>query len=312
MIKYFLCLRFLFVPVVLAMMTGCKSGNSDAGGGESIEPVTPVTITSISYQPMTDYIELNAVSSYLLKSFVKSNVVGYLSSGNIQLGQFVQRGQSLFVVTTKESRALGNTIDMLDSSLRFSGSNVIRANSSGFITQIDHQNGDYVLDGEQLAVITDKNSFVFLLDMPYELRPFIINKKNLELILPDGEKLNGRFDHAMPMMDSATQTQRIVIRVSPRHNIPENLIARVKIVKDNKPSAGTLPKEAVLTDETQTAFWVMKMIDSNTAVKVPIKKGIEANGRVEILSPSFNLQDKILLTGNYGLADTAHVRIENQ
>lgn len=302
----------LFGWMAVSLLTGCKSDPSGDEGDTPENIITPVTVTSVNYQPMTDYIELNAVSAYLLKSFVKSNVVGYLSSGNVQLGQFVQSGQALFTVITKEARALGNTVDVLDSSLRFTGRNVIRASSSGFITQIDHQNGDYVQDGEQLAVITDKNSFVFLLDMPYELRPFIVNKRNLELILPDGEKLNGRFDHAMPIMDSATQTQRIVIRVNPPHSIPENLIAKVRIIKDNKPSVETLPKEAILTDETQTDFWVMKMIDSSTAVKVPIKKGIEANGRVEILSPAFNLQDKILLTGNYGLTDTAHVRIENQ
>jgi hypothetical protein len=53
----------------------------------------------------------------------------------------------------------------------------------------------------------------------------------------------------------------------------------------------------------------MKMTDSITAVKVFIKKGIETKDRIEILSPGFSPQDKILLTGNYGLGDTAKVRI---
>ena len=53
----------------------------------------------------------------------------------------------------------------------------------------------------------------------------------------------------------------------------------------------------------------MKMIDSVTAVKVPVIRGMETTDRVEILRPQFTPQDKILLTGNYGLADTAKVRI---
>jgi hypothetical protein len=53
----------------------------------------------------------------------------------------------------------------------------------------------------------------------------------------------------------------------------------------------------------------MKMIDSVTAVKVPIIKGMETADRVEILRPQFQTGDKILLTGNYGLADTARVKI---
>jgi uncharacterized NAD(P)/FAD-binding protein YdhS len=71
-----------------------------------------------------------------------------------------------------------------------------------------------------------------------------------------------------------------------------------------------LPKAAVLSDETQSEFWVMKMISDSTAVKVPVKKGIETGDRIEILSPTFNPADKIIITGNYGLPDTAKVKIE--
>jgi hypothetical protein len=53
----------------------------------------------------------------------------------------------------------------------------------------------------------------------------------------------------------------------------------------------------------------MKMTDSVTAVKIPVKKGIETRERIEILSPAFSIKDKILLSGNYGLPDTARVRI---
>jgi uncharacterized NAD(P)/FAD-binding protein YdhS len=81
------------------------------------------------------------------------------------------------------------------------------------------------------------------------------------------------------------------------------------VIKSYKSSAASLPKSAILTDETQADFWVMKMMDSSTAVKTPIKKGIETADRVEILSPVFSNTDKILVTGNYGLGDTAKVKI---
>ena len=53
----------------------------------------------------------------------------------------------------------------------------------------------------------------------------------------------------------------------------------------------------------------MKLNNDSTAVKVPVKTGIETGDKVEILSPEFSLQDKILLNGNYGLADTALVTV---
>ena len=53
----------------------------------------------------------------------------------------------------------------------------------------------------------------------------------------------------------------------------------------------------------------MKLTDSVTAVKVPVQKGLETISKVEILSPALSASDKILLTGNYGLTDTAKVTI---
>jgi multidrug efflux pump subunit AcrA (membrane-fusion protein) len=138
----------------------------------------------------------------------------------------------------------------------------------------------------------------------------VLGKTNVELLLPDGTKLNGVVGEVMPTVDSASQTQNIVIRVATGKMIPENLIAKVRILKTAKANTQSLPKPAVLTDETESNFWVMKLIDSVTAVKVPIKKGLETKDKVEILSPVFTPSDKILVTGNYGLPDTAKVKVE--
>ena len=175
---------------------------------------------------------------------------------------------------------------------------------------MNHQNGDYVQDGEQLAAISEIKSFVFLLDLPYELRPYILNQKSVKLTMPDGEVLAGTIVQMMPTVDAISQTESVAIKVNAKHQIPENLIAKVRIVKMTKMNAISLPKKAILTDETQSNFWVMKMINASTAVKIPIQKGIELGERVEILSPKFQRSDKILVSGNYGLPDTASVKIE--
>jgi len=302
--KYFVILLAVSLPAF-----SCKNSTPETVEDAPAVVQTPVTVTSISQEPLAQYIELNATSTFLLKNYVKANANGYLQQGAVQPGQLVNQGQPLFTVKTKEAQSLGNTVNQLDSSFRFSGTNTIKAGARGFITQVNHQAGDYVQDGEQLAVISDLNSFVFLLDLPYELRPYVLNKKNVELVLPDGEKLNGNIASAMPTVDAASQTQSIVIKVNTAHSIPENLVAKVRILKTIKSNAPSLPRAAVLTDETQSNFWIMKMIDSTTAIKVPVKKGIETNDQVEILSPPLMPGDKILVTGNYGLGDTAKVKI---
>jgi len=166
-----------------------------------------------------------------------------------------------------------------------------------------------VQEGEQLAAITNTNSFVFLLDLPYELKPYLPNNKILQLHLPDSTVLNGTLQAPLPVADSATQTQRYIIRVNSSQRIPENLIAKVYLVKSEKQKTTALPKAAVLSDEVQSEFWIMKMINDSTVVKVPVKKGLETKENVEIVSPPLSSTDKILLTGNYGLPDTAKVKL---
>ena len=97
----------------------------------------------------------------------------------------------------------------------------------------------------------------------------------------------GTVQTSMPFMDSVSQTQSVAIKVNTPQQIPQNLVAKVRIIKVQKAAASSLPKAAVLSDETQSDFWVMKMINDSTAVKVPVKKGIETGDRVEIVSPSF-------------------------
>jgi len=147
------------------------------------------------------------------------------------------------------------------------------------------------------------------MQLPYELRGSVKMNQDVQLTLPDGEKLNGNIASLMPTVDTLAQTQGVVIKVRSDKQIPENLVAKARIVKSAKASTTSLPKSALLSNETQTDFWVMKLINDTTAVKVPVKKGIESGNRVEILSPKFSPQDKIVVTGNYGLSDTAKVKV---
>jgi len=302
-------LSILFL--ILFAMQSCKSNKAD-DADEDISPenaVTPITITHPTHGNISETVELNATSAFTLKTFVKSNAIGYLQSSNIKVGDHVSKGQTLFTIKTKEAVALGNTINSLDTSLHFEGVTRIKSPSSGYVTQLTYTEGSYVQDGEQLAEITDKSSFAFLLDLPYELKSYLPQNKMLQLHLPDSTILQGYIQSALPTVDSAAQTQRYIIKVNVDKMIPENLVAKVKLIKQQIINATLLPKPAVLSNEEQTEFWIMKLLNDSVAVKTDIKKGIESGSNIQILEPSLNDSDKIILTGNYGLSDTAKVKI---
>ena len=302
----------LYFLILGAILSSCQSKKTEETIiEEEQETITPVTVTSIATETMDEYIELNATSAFLQQGFVKASANGYVQSVNAQVGKMVSSQQRVFVLKTKEAQSIGNAINALDSTFKFFGIINIKAGTTGYISEINHEPGDYVQEGEQLAVVNDVNSFVFILNLPYELRQYVMNKDFVELLLPDGKKMMARIASAMPIVDSASQTQNIILKVNEK-NLPINLIGKVRVIKTEKINAVSLPKQSVLSDETQTNFWVMKLIDDSTAAKVPVTKGLAINDRIEIISPKFLTSDKFLLTGNYGLADTARIKIVEQ
>ncbi len=56
-------------------------------------------------------------------------------------------------------------------------------------------------------------------------------------------------------------------------------------------------------------FWVMKLLNDSIAVKVEISPGLRNSAAVEIMEPQFRIDDKFLISGNYGLPDTAFVSV---
>jgi multidrug efflux pump subunit AcrA (membrane-fusion protein) len=301
----------LYILFFALLIYSCQSKKTETAAEEEPEIITPVTITTVNTDPMAEYIELNATSTFQQKAYVKASANGYITAVNVQINKMSSANQTAFVLKTKEAQSIGNTINLLDTSFRFSGIINIKAGTTGYVSELNHQAGDYVQEGEQLAVISDIRSFVFILNLPYELRPYIINKEFVELLLPDGKSLIGHVSSMAPVVDSASQTQNIILTVNDK-TLPINLIAKVRVTKNAKQSTISLPKQSVLSDETQTSFWVMKVTDSTTAVKIPVTKGMEISDRIEILTPQFSASDRFLLTGNYGLPDTAKIKIIEQ
>lgn len=295
--------------ILLLLFSSCSS--SDQPIEETVKSVAIVQLTSVADSSLSEDIEVIATSAYLEKSYVKANVNGYVQLSAAQIGKQVSSGTLLFTLITKEAKAIGNSINNLDPSLKFSGLSKIRATQAGLIVQVNHQNGDYVQDGEALATISNRNSLVFLLDLPYEYNQLIGINKNIVVELPDGKKLQGSLAGTLPAVDSIAQTSRYMIKTSSAFAIPEGLIAKVRLIKTYHPNAQVLPKSAVLANETEDEFWVMKMINDSTAVRVNVKKGIYSGNLIEVISPKFAKGERIISMGNYGIADTAKVKIQH-
>ncbi len=59
------------------------------------------------------------------------------------------------------------------------------------INSISYQKGDFVQEGDEMAVVSEQNSLVFILDVPFELDKYIEKNRNCKIILPDNRQING-------------------------------------------------------------------------------------------------------------------------
>ncbi|MFD2143991.1 biotin/lipoyl-binding protein [Mucilaginibacter antarcticus] len=106
----------------LLMLCACSGGAATTEEEATVQAQTPVTVATISNGSMADSIVLSATATFQQKSFVKANATGYIAKVNIKPGQSVDKGQLLFVVKTKEAQSIGNAINVLDTTFKFSGS----------------------------------------------------------------------------------------------------------------------------------------------------------------------------------------------
>jgi hypothetical protein len=269
---------------------------------------TPVTIVPVAYKSVTSTVALPAIATFMNKSIIRATITGTIEKRLINPGEFIAADQLLFTIRTREAMALKKN-DQADSSLSFKGLINITSHKEGVINSIAYQKGDFVQEGDEMAVISEQNSMVFILDVPFELDKYIEKNRNCRIILPDNRQISGTITGKLPEMDMQSQTMRYIVKPQSDERLPGNLIASINLVKSTNEKAMVLPKKAVLGDETQTEFWVMKLLNDSTAIKIVVSKGFENNDEVEITKPEFLPSDRIVLTGNYGLPDTARVTI---
>jgi biotin carboxyl carrier protein len=302
--------NYCFFGLLVSLLMAALSCNTATAPVEEGAPViTPVTVVGVEYKPVTETVDLPAVTAFLKKSTVRSATTGTIESASVVLGDRVQKDQLLYTIRTRESEALNNSLKG-DTTFSFSGRIKITASVNGLISSVSHQGGDFVQEGDELAVISDPGSLVFILDTPFDLIKYMGQNQRCKITLPDKQIIGGNVSGRLAEMDPQAQTVRYMIRPLYQGFLPSNLNAVVSIVRSSRNNAAVVPKDALLSNETQAEFWIMKLINDTTAIKVMVTKGFENDEEVEITSPEFLKTDRIVLTGGYGLPDTARIIIK--
>jgi HlyD family secretion protein len=291
-----------FIPLILLSCSDDQSNTVVVSSG------TPVQITHPAIMDLKDYLKLNANTFFLNKEIIRASFQGYIEKVYKNIGDEVNPGDDLFQVKTKESVADDSMKINIGTNI-FTGSVLIKAKTKGILTELNYHNGDLISDGEQIAVVSNPSSLRIRLNVPFEDAQKIKLKQNCVVNLPDGKKLNGVIDKSVPSVDPVSQTQAFLIKLLKYRELPENLNVFVMIPFRTFKNAIVLPKSSVMTNVTEDVFWIMKLVNDTTAIRIDVNRGIETDSLQQILSPKLSTSDMILSSGSYGLPDTAKVEI---
>lgn len=292
--------------ITISTLLALTSCNEQVATKNERMPLVSVKTTLVQQGEIEDNIILNGKTIYLKKNPVVSPIAGYVVNAQVKYGDEVKRDDVLFEVQTKEGKALENS--------NISGSNIgivkVLAPSNGFINELNiNETGGYVVEGSLLCSIVENKDLVIQVNVPFEYNSLIKTGTMCTLFLADDSKFSGSVFRLLPVINEVNQTQNVLIKPNTTRQLPENLNLRVQFINTKHSNSFLLPKEAVMTNETQSEFWVMKIMNDSIAIKVPVVKGIQNDSVVEILSPDLNKNDMVIREGAYGLPDSTVVKI---
>lgn len=294
--------------ILLAACNGKQ--NEGVTQADSSVPKSRVSITHVRKGNVADNLELFASTFYLKRNVVTAPIASFITKVNIRLGDKVKRGQVLYELESKERRALGTDEFHLDTAISGFGLVQVKAQANGIVSTLDkQQTGDYIMEGAQLCTIAESGDLAFQINVPYEFNEYTQPGNQCKIILPDNSVQKATITTPLTAMNTLAQTQTMLAKPATSLYLPEGLIVKVIINKSRGIVSQVVPKSAVQSDEMLKDFWIMKLINDSTAVKVPVTLGNTSKSEAELLAPEFTESDRIISLGAYGLPDTAVVKI---
>ncbi len=292
-----------FILCLFQVFSSCKSKNSS-----TVEQprVVSVKATHLLQGDIENEINFNGSTVYLKKNTVTSPIAGYIVSTHVKFGDEVRKDEVLFEIETRESRALESGMNTTGDISRVK----VLATSGGFINELNiNDPGVYISEGATLCTIVDNKDLIVKVNIPFEYHSLLSREKNCKIRLADNTVIAGSVFRILPVMDAVNQTQTVLIKPGTKRQLPENLNLSVAFIHEKHRRSFLVTKSSLMTNDTQSEFWVMKIDGNNIAVKIPVGKGIENDSIAEIISPDLHVNDLIISEGAYGLPDSTVIRI---
>ena len=184
----------------------------------------------------------------------------------------------------------------------------IRAPISGIVSQRFIKVGNMIKMDQPVFSITDFDPLLAVLHVPEK------EMSKLQFGLPaeitadalPNAIFQGKILRISPIVDAGTGTIKVTVEVKDKsRRLKPGMFTRVNIVYDEHENTLLVPKDAVLSQDSETMVFVVK---KNKVVKREVEIGYENSTHVEIVS-GVNIGDIIVTTGLSSLKDGSKISI---
>lgn len=120
------------------------------------------------------------------------------------------------------------------------------------------------------------------------------------------ETFTGRILRISPIVDASTGTFKVTVEVRDRsRSLKPGMFGRIGIVYDTHAEATLVPKQAVLSQDDESAVFIVR---GDTAYRQLVVRGFENQNYVEVLS-GLQPGDEVITTGQTNLRDSSRVEV---
>jgi len=197
------------------------------------------------------------------------------------------------------------TYDLAELDLKYTS---ITTPISGIVAERLIKVGNMILPNQAVFRVTGLNPLIAVLHIPErqmgKLRVGL--KTQLMIDAMERTELKGRIKRISPVIDPETGTVKVTVEVNdPSRKLRPGMFARIKIIYDVHANSILLPKDAVMSEDRESAVFVVR---DSLAIRQSIRIGYINTSYVEVLE-GLVPGDTVVTTGKGSLKDSTRVDI---
>jgi membrane fusion protein, multidrug efflux system len=286
-------------------------GRIDAKDNVVAYPQASGSITAL-FVKAGDHVNQGQVLAQLDNSVLLQNIAQAQAQANLTQTVY-QRQKNLW------DQKIGTEVQFLQAKSNFEASekqvaslkqqaNLYRIVSpiSGSVDQMDLKLGQIASPGATGIRIVNADVLKIKADVPESYVSSISQGDSVKIVIPDAnDSLTAKVTFAAKVIDQASRSFGIEIKLPQRKTLRPNMTAIIKIANYTKNNSIVIPLNAVQRSETGDYVFVA---DNNTAKKKVVKLGATSGGRIEIVS-GLSIGDKLITAGASEVEDGDKIKI---